>query len=66
MNANNVECLFYSQAEVAHMLGIEQRTLSRWEKDGDFPKGLRMTPTTIKYRKQVVHDWIQKLESNAA
>jgi predicted DNA-binding transcriptional regulator AlpA len=47
--------------QVARQYGITARTVWRWEASGQMPRGLRLTPRTVRWRKQDIEQHIATL-----
>jgi predicted DNA-binding transcriptional regulator AlpA len=47
--------------QVARQYGITARTVWRWEATGQMPRGLRLTPRTVRWRKEDIDQHIATL-----
>lgn len=52
------ECLVYRLAEVARMLGVSSRTITRWEESGLFPRRLNFVSVRV-YDRGEVDRWFE-------
>lgn len=50
---------YISRADVAEILGVNLRTIFRFQEDESFPKPIRITDRTILYRTQDLFDWVE-------
>ncbi len=44
------ETLFLNVAQVADRFGVSNDTIWRWKRDGDFPKAVKVGPSTTRWR----------------
>jgi predicted DNA-binding transcriptional regulator AlpA len=47
--------------EVAKRYGVQVRTIWRWEKQGQIPRGIRLTTSTVRWREDVIHQHLTSL-----
>ena len=46
------------QRDLCALLGISRSTLFRWERDGTFPRRLKLGPKRVAWRKSDIDDWL--------
>lgn len=51
---------FLKPQEVAAMLAVSVRTLECWRASGDGPEFSKPTPRTVRYREDVVEDFMER------
>ncbi|MGN8097686.1 helix-turn-helix transcriptional regulator [Methylobacterium sp. 22177] len=56
---------FVSTTEVMKKLSISRNTLLKMVATGKFPQPLRLTEKTLRWREQVVSDWVANMEREA-
>lgn len=46
------------QRDLCALLGVSRSTLFRWERDGHFPRRIKLGPKRVAWRKSDIEDWI--------
>lgn len=49
---------FIREAVAAQMIGVSKRTIQRWEKEGNFPRKVKLGENTSAYKAEEVQQWI--------
>jgi excisionase family DNA binding protein len=52
--------------EVAEHVGVSAETILRWTRRGEMPSPVRLPGGAIRFRPDVIHDWLRRLEREAA
>lgn len=62
MNANDhaLTIAFVREATAAQMLGVSKRTIQRWEKEGGFPRKVKLGKNTSAYKLEEIERWIEE------
>ncbi len=55
-----------SPDQVAGILGVNTKTLTRWRGKQFGPRAIRLTQRIIRYRRSEVDDWIDQIEGDQA
>ncbi len=50
---------FLNQTEVQKKFGISRTTLYRWTRDGNFPKGMRLSSNMLRWKQDDVESWLE-------
>jgi excisionase family DNA binding protein len=56
---------YITKAEVAKLLGVTTRTVDRWVAKRVLPPPMRVGPRLLRWRRQVIHDFMRRLEKRA-
>lgn len=59
MEHNLKENPLICQRDLCRFIGVSRSTLFRWEKDGSFPRRLRIGQRRIAWRLTDVEDWLK-------
>ena len=51
---------YLKHAEVAALLGVTQRTLQNWVRDGRFPQPMRLTRIALRWRREDIDAFLAK------
>lgn len=52
--------LLYRSSELIKALGISQTTLWRWQKNGSFPRPIKLGPRIIAWKLEDINNWLEK------
>ena len=62
MNSQNRP--FLNIKEVSELLGISVSTINRLDKNGDFPKKIKLSPGRKVFLRSEIDEWIKTRENN--
>ena len=51
-----------SSKELSVVIGVTDRTVQNWRKDGKFPKPVRLSPRAVAWREREILEWIESCE----
>lgn len=54
---------FIREATAALMVGVSKRTIQRWEKEGKFPRKVKLGENTSAYKAEDIQQWIEEKSS---
>ena len=46
--------------ELSKHLGVSQKTVKRWSRNGAMPKGRRVGPRLLKWNRQEIENWLEE------
>jgi prophage regulatory protein len=49
--------VFLSISQLAERLSCSVASMYRWKREGDFPKGVKLGPGTVRWRLQDIEEW---------
>ena len=49
--------IFLSISQLAERLSCSVDSIYRWKREGDFPKGVKLGPGTVRWRLQNIEEW---------
>lgn len=64
MNTANIRDSIYTLKEVAQMLGVTGRTITKHAKEGKFPPPITIPGYRTCWSKDVVDSWLEKVVAN--
>lgn len=58
--------MFYSIKEVSERYGVAPKSIWRWIREGRFPKPLKLSPKTARWREVDLKAYEESLEKNSS
>lgn len=57
--------LVYRQAAISRMFGVTRQTISRWRREGNFPKPIRLGANSIAWHVKDIDSWLESRGAEA-
>lgn len=57
--------LVYRQAEISRMFGVTRQTISRWRREGNFPKPIHLGANSVAWHAKDIDAWLDSRRTEA-